>query len=364
MPRAHSPPAVPTEAWPGAFPPVLGSFRARGAEMNMLERAIRERHPTVLALVGAGGSGKSTLAAALGQRLAQFFGGRLLWVRMGGWSAGTVLELMGHQLRVAGESRIRRVLGAAPTLVVLDNHEDDRATAELLRRFESSPVTWIITARRCLLGGVTIVPVAPPLIGEGESPFPRVAKLTRILRWHPVALSLADALVMRRHTTVAALGRSLLRRRIDRIVPIEHEDDLPEVGAMVAESTAHASAAGIRMLAVLASSGGDHMDRTALHALARARRSAPSALDTLVAMRIVDEPLPGRYALHATVRHALRKRLSLDEDAIAAYYLSRFERGDASRALDVTHLFALMDWAQAKSDVGLILRVRALTTSS
>lgn len=336
----------------------------------MLERAIRERHPTALALVGAGGSGKSTLAAALGHRLSGFFGGRLLWVRIGAWSAGTVVELIEHQLRiprgdhVPADARVRRVLGASRSLVVLDNHEDDVATAELLRRFQGVDVTWVVTARRCLLGGVTIVPVAPPLVGVGESPFPRVASLTRLLRWHPVALSLADALVGRRLVTATELGRALRRRGVDRITTIDHEDDLPEVGAMVAESMARSTPAGRRMLAVLATTAGDHMDRDAIADLAGARRRDLDAFGGIVALRLVDEPLPGRFALHATVRHAVRKLVTFDADEIAAYYLARFERGDGSLhahgALDVTHLFALMDWAQQKGDVGLILRVRAL----
>lgn len=333
----------------------------------MLDRAVRERHPTALALVGAGGSGKSTLAAALGHRLARFFDGRLLWVRTGGWSAGTILELMEHQLRAPAGARARQVLGAARSLVVLDNHEDDAATAEVLRRFAGVDVTWVVTARRCLLGGVTIVPVAPPLVGVGESPFPRVAKLTRLLRWHPVALSLADALVGRRLTTVTALDRALRRRGVDRITTIDHEDDLPEVGAMVAESMARVTPAGRRMLAVLATMAGDHMDREAIEVLAAPHRRArgdASAFDGIVALRLVDEPLPGRFALHATVGHAVRKRLPVDADRIAdriaTYYLARFERGDASGALDVTHLFGLMDWAQRKGDVGLIVRVGEL----
>ena len=49
----------------------------------------------------------------------------------------------------------------AAAAIVLDNHEDDRALARFLNALGDVPVLWIITARRCLLAGVSVFPVVP-----------------------------------------------------------------------------------------------------------------------------------------------------------------------------------------------------------
>jgi len=43
-------------------------------------------------------------------------------------------------------------------------------------------VTWVLTARRCLLSGVSIFPVVAPLATSAATAFPRVAALTRRLQ--------------------------------------------------------------------------------------------------------------------------------------------------------------------------------------
>ncbi|NVL83741.1 hypothetical protein, partial [Escherichia coli] len=94
-------------------------------------------------------------------------------------------------------------------LLVLDNHEDDRAMARFLDALSGTPATFIITARRCLLAGVLIFPVTAPLITSGKSAFPRVSALTRVLRWNPLALDIADAIVGSRSATVPELAAFL-----------------------------------------------------------------------------------------------------------------------------------------------------------
>jgi len=200
------------------------------------------------------------------------------------------------------------------------------------------------------------------LMGVRRSAFPAVARLTRLLRWHAVALDIADALVTSRRIGIDDLERRLIRRGLDKIVPIEHEDDIPEVRAMVAEALRLASSTAKRMLAILAHMGGDHMDSASLEALARGRRKrAAYALDELRAMRIVQTVAGDRFTLHATVRYAVRKTLRFDEDAIARHYLTLLEAQPSRAALEQTHVFALMDWAQARGNLDDILRVRAIT---
>src|SRR5262249_24425099 len=154
----------------------------------------------------------------------------------------------------------------------------------------------------------SVFPVVPPLATVGESPFPEVASLTRLLRWNPVALDLADAIVASGAASAADLRKRLLAAGVDPVRVIAHEDDLPEVGLVVGFGWALPPAASRRMLAVLAHAGGDHMDAASLAKLARAgSRSRSEALAALVRLRLVQEPLAGRFALHATVRHALLK---------------------------------------------------------
>jgi hypothetical protein len=360
------------------FPPVPQGLRGRGHELATLVTSVRSALPARIALVGSGGSGKSMLAAALGHRLAKTFGGRIHWFRVGAWDFSTLTEIMALRFGTTRERGaiarggnaivrgLRRFLDASgPRLVVLDNHEDDRAMARLLDALAGTPATFIITARRCLLSGVSIFPVTAPRITSGRPAFPRVASLTRMLRWNPLALDIADAMVASRATSVEALATHLVGRGVTRVRAIEHEDDLPEVGLLVEWAFRRVGPASRRLLAVLAQSEGDHMDRAALAKLARLRGDvAEAALRPLLRFHLVQEPLPQRFALHAVVRHAVRKRARIDAAAYGArafaYYVSLVEADPTRLSTEETHLFAAMDYAQRKGDMQAILRLDAL----
>ncbi|MEZ4294019.1 MAG: hypothetical protein R3B70_03510 [Polyangiaceae bacterium] len=331
---------------------------------------VQSNHPAKVALVGAGGSGKSTLACALGHAANEHFRGNLHWFRIGAWDVRTLAAMMALRFRVRSHGRdplreVRRFLVASgPHLVVLDNHEDDRSTAALLDGLRDTDASWVITARRSLLSGVTVFPVVPPLVTAGQSPFPRVASITRLLRWNPVALDLADALVESSVVKVGELGEWLSARGIERVRPVDHEDDLPEVGLLVERAWKELSAGARRMLGVLAHMGGDHMDVESLGVLAGAGRGAKAkaAVAELVKLRLVQEPFEARLALHATVRHALWKRTSGEAggliDRLHAHYVEMLERDPSRGEVEQTHLFAAMDHAQEKGDLGMILRVQ------
>jgi hypothetical protein len=320
-----------------------------------------------LALVGGGGSGKSTLACALGHRVKAAFPGGLEWFRVGAWDVLTLTGMLALRFGVPMTPR-SRALGRVrahlrereATFVVLDNHEDDRAIAALLDALRDVPVTWVITARRCLLAGVSVFPVVPPLVTAGESPFPAVAPLTRLLRWNPVALDLADALVAAGAASVEDLERQLHAGRVDRVRVIAHEDDLPEVGLLVGFAWDQLGAVARRMLGVLAHAGGDHMDGGSLGALARAGGQAEEALQSLQGLRVLQEPLAGRFALHATVRHALLKRARADPRRYFEHYVSLLEREPHRIELEQTHLFAAMDLAADIGGVGAAVRLERL----
>jgi hypothetical protein len=175
-----------------------------------------------------------------------------------------------------------------------------------------------------------------------------------------VALDLADALVQSGAASAAELERRLHRRGVDRVRVIAHEDDLPEVGLLVGFAWELLPPASRRMLAVLAHTGGDHVDVASLATLSHAGPRAAEALAALTRLRLLQEPLAGRFALHATVRHALEKRTHGDPAAYFEHYVSLLEQHPERLALEQTHLFAAMDLAQAAGSVDAAVRLERL----
>src|SRR6187399_902781 len=132
-------------AAPAWFPPRPRALKGRRTELETLVRTVRSAAPTRLALVGPGGSGKSLLACALGHRMLRFFGGRVHWFRLGAWDFRTLSEMLALGFGTPrGDGRVRALArffrDSGPRLIVLDNHENDRATAELLEAFAKTPV--------------------------------------------------------------------------------------------------------------------------------------------------------------------------------------------------------------------------------
>ncbi len=283
------------------------------------------------------------LAAALGHRMKRFFGGRIHWFRIGAWDAGTLFELLALHFGTTRERKktapaLKRFLGEGPPrLIVLDNHEVDAATARVLDALLGTQATFVVTARRCLLAGVLIYPVTPPLVTTGRNAFPRVAELTRALRWNPLALDIANAFVETKVIGAAALGAELRAQGLGEVHVIEHEDDLPEVALLVRFAWKRLSAESRRVLAVLAHLEGDNADAASLGALART--DAESALAGPLGWHLVQEPLAGRFALHAVVRHAIRKWTTFSEAKIARHYLTLLEREPSRMFLEQTHPF-------------------------
>lgn len=350
------------------FPPAPRGLKGRKAELTALSQTLRAAAPTRLALVGSGGSGKSMLACALGHRLHAFFGGRTEWFRVGAWDFSTLTEMLALRFGTPrGEDIADRVLGlrkffarSGQRLIVLDNHEDDRATARVLDVFAASPATFLITARRCLLAGVLVFPVTAPLATSGRSAFPRVKALTRTLRFNPLALDIADSIVASRAASVRSLARFLEEHGVSRVVAVEHEDDLPEVALLVEWAWHELGPESRRMLIVLAHVEGDHMDLASLAVLADAARKPERALTPLQRWHLVQEPVAGRYTLHAVVRHALRRKGSFDSARFYAHYVTLLEHEPERLLLEQTHLFAAMDHAHRSGSLAAMLRVEAL----
>ncbi|HEX6997727.1 MAG TPA: hypothetical protein VF322_06255 [Gammaproteobacteria bacterium] len=339
-------------------------MKGRSAELATLASTVLATRPTRIALVGAGGSGKSMLAAALGHRLRAEFGGRIDWFRSGAWGYYTLSEMLALRFGTGrGDGRVQRLqefLAQGPErLIVLDNHENDGAVARLFEELRDCKATFVITARRCLLAGVFIFPVVAPLVTSGESAFPRVRALTRLLRWNPLALDIADGIVASRAASVKSLGAFLRDAGVTRVRALEHEDDLPEIALLIEWAWPRLSAAARRALAVLAHVEGDHVDAASLAKLAGVARLG-RALAELERWRLVQQPVQGRYTLHAVVRHAVARRTELDPERVFAHYVTMLERHPERLELEQSHLFAAMEHASRKNDMQALLRIEAL----
>jgi hypothetical protein len=308
------------------------------------------------------------LAAALGHRLAARFERRVHWFRVGPWDARTMGEMLALRF---GTPRTRSELFPAlraffaqggDRLIVLDNHEDDVAMARFLDALVGVPVSFVITARRCLLAGVLIFPVTAPLVTAGRSAFPRVGALTRALRWNPLALDIADAIVGAGDATVSDLAAFLDAGGVGRVRVIDHEDDLPEVALLVDWAWSRLRSESRRVLGALAHMEGDHVDRNSLAHLSRTRNPA-RALAPLERWRLVQEPMAGRFTVHAVVRHAVKRRTKGDPERAFEYYVSLLERDPSRLMLEQTHLFAAMDHAHRHGDLSSMLRIESLLDS-
>jgi len=348
------------------FPPRPRSLVGRKQELATLATLLGSRRARV-ALVGSGGSGKTTLAQELAHSVASWFPGGVHWLRIGAWDERVLGEMLALRLGLRRRS-LRDVASAlrrgGERLIVFDNHEDDRATAAVLEAVgPRAPVSVVVTARRCLVAGITIVPVVPPLVLAERAPFPRVKGLTRALRSSPLALGLADALVKERVTSARTLAAWLEEQGLLRVRALEHEDDVPEVALLVERAWRALDTAPRRLLSVLAHVDGEHVDHESLARLARVGSRAEPAIARLRSLRLVQEPFRGRFALHATVKHALVKKTRFDRRRIFEHYVALLEREPRRLLLEESHLFAAMDYAHEIGELDSILRVDALVSA-
>jgi hypothetical protein len=180
------------------------------------------------------------------------------------------------------------------------------------------------------------------------------------LRFSPLALDIADSIGASRGASVKALGTFLEDEGVSRVVAVEHEDDLPEVALLVEWAWQRLSAESRRMLTVLAHCEGDHVDAASLARLARVSKNSQTALEPLQRWHLVQEPVSGRFALHAVVRHAVRRRKPFEGARFYEHYVSLLEKSPERLEPEQTHLFAAMDHAHRTGDLNAMLRVEAL----
>ena len=60
-----------------------------------------------------------------------------------------------------------------------------------------------------------------------------------------------------------------------------------------------------------------------------------AALAPLLAFHLIQQPAPGRFTLHAVVRHAVRRRTRISHAAVFEHYVSLLERSPERLLLEV-----------------------------
>jgi hypothetical protein len=156
------------------------------------------------------------------------------------------------------------------------------------------------------------------------------------------------------------LRQWFLRGGVAEVSVLDHEDDLPEARLLLDWIWPRLSPARRRLLAVLAHVEGDHVDAASLVRLAGVRARPASEIAALRRWHVIQEPLAGRYTLHATIRHAVARRTRFDPRRAARHYLALLDREPDRLDLEQTHLFAAMDLAHSGADLGMALRIDRL----
>jgi len=205
-----------------------------------------------------------------------------------------------------------------------------------------------------------LFPVIPPLAQARRAAFPRVAALTELLRWNPLALDIASALVESEACTASSLEQWLRAAGAGTVQVMAHEDDVVEVRLVVEWAWERLNDPERRLLLALAHAPGDDVDGASLLKLAEAKGRPERALARLRRWRLVQEPRAGRFTLHAVVRYALQPKGGMAAERYFDHYVALLERFPERAALEQTHFFAAMDHAQKVGSLGKMLRLEAL----
>jgi predicted ATPase/DNA-binding SARP family transcriptional activator len=171
-----APVATPAGSTERCLPPrLVRPLVGRQGVMSSIDRALDRSR--VVTLLGTGGVGKTSLAVDAAHRCEAGHAGGVRFFELAGSSPGTVgadvLAALGAEPRadVAAGRRVADILGAEPTLVVLDNCEhvlDDVAPLVEALTSHTDHVTVLTTSReRLAVAGEQLVPV-PPLMWDGD----------------------------------------------------------------------------------------------------------------------------------------------------------------------------------------------------
>ncbi|WP_419999341.1 AfsR/SARP family transcriptional regulator [Streptomyces boninensis] len=337
---------------PRQLPADAAGFTGRQAELRRLDTllpapAAAERGAAelvVCTIAGPAGVGKTALAVHWAHRVKGGFPDGQLYVNLRGYAAGAPLRPLDALARLLGALGVRSadipveheaaaalyrsLLDGRRMLVLLDNAQHAAQVRELLPGGGS----LVLVTSRDQLGGLVAREGAAPLTldvlsaaeacdllarqlgARAAADSAAVAELARLCGCLPLALRIAAAHVLTHpgHTIEDFAARL---RTGDRLAMLEVGGDAQAaVRATFDLSYFALPAAARRLFRLLGLVPGP--DVAAAGAVALAGVETPAAgrlLDRLVRTHLVDEPAPGRYALHDLLRLYAAERAAAEE---------------------------------------------------
>ncbi|MFI1015384.1 AfsR/SARP family transcriptional regulator [Streptomyces sp. NPDC020965] len=287
----------------------------------------------IAALSGMPGAGKTFLAVAAGNRLRQKFPDGVFYVDLGGFSSGeperhgAVLARFLNDLGVHPKtptmdgmvSAYRSALADRAVLLVLDNARDEEHVRPLLPGPGASAA--IVTSRQQLHGlfikeGAELIDLAPldrhdaaellqARLGETRmrTVIPFLDDLVDYCAGVPLALSIMAARIQLRHPQVLGGIVRDLRAESTRLSSLDLRSEGLSMRLLLDGSHKLLSEPAARLFWRLAVHPGPTISWAAVRALDPADSAFISdALDDLVRMSLVTEPIGERYSLHDLIR--------------------------------------------------------------
>ncbi|SER62553.1 DNA-binding transcriptional activator of the SARP family [Lentzea xinjiangensis] len=333
------------------LPPDVAAFSGRGSELEVVKARVARDGVAVCVITGQAGVGKSALAVRAAHEIAPRFPDGRLHASL---SDGAADRVLGEFLRALGERpgdedalRYRSLTASRRLLVVLD---DVATAAQVTRLLPTGPGSVVlITSRRPLAGvpGASHVRLGalPPqeagaLLEAVAGQVDDAAELARRCGGLPLALRIAGA----RLTTSPQWTGSLLASRLAAEARRLGELGLGDVAVRSAFEVSYAelsspAVAGVfRFLGLL---DGPDVAVAAVRALT-GLPDVEEPLAELVAAHLVEEPVPGRFALHGLLRLFARERCRAVESS-----------AERSLALERLHGHYLEALAGSPADVWL-----------
>ncbi|RJQ76383.1 SARP family transcriptional regulator [Pseudonocardiaceae bacterium YIM PH 21723] len=325
---------------PRQLPPPLWSFTGRTRELDdlseMVDRQSRsEQAASIFVLVGPGGVGKTSLALHWANRHAQRFPDGLLFANLRGFdeTEGTAspesvlrgfLDAFGVNStaipadHTAQVGLYRSLVAGRRMLIVLDNVADGAHITGLLPGDNSCTV--LVTSRNWL-GGLVVtngaqritLDVLPPAEARGlltarlgaerlEREPEAAAELVRHCAGLPLALSIVAGRVVSHPEFPLALLAAELRDATTRLSALD-EDEATSVRAVMSWSVSALTADQRQVFGLLGLMTGPDIGRPGVASLAAmAPGKTGEVLRALERASLVQQPVPGRFALHDLVR--------------------------------------------------------------
>ena len=341
------PPSVVPRQLPASARHFVGRVEELRALDQMLACAPASPGPVIGAITGTAGIGKTTLALRWAHQVTDQFPDGQLFVNLRGYDpVGPPLDpfaaIRGF-LEVlsapadgmprephAQAARYRSLLAGRRLLVVLDNAHDSQQVRPLLPGTAGSMV--LITSRSDLTGlvaGESAQKISLPLLGDTESRHLLVGHLgAERVAGHPDAADELVALCARLPLALSIIGVRAAghpdfpldvlagqlrdaRGRLDALCVGEATSDLR---AVLACSYQHLSPPGARLFRLLGLHPGPDISAAAATSLAGVPASAAGPLlSELIRGHLIDEHVPGRYAIHDLLRAYAAERSQMHD---------------------------------------------------